>query len=129
LKFLFDGPVQDLVTFPTNCNQVSLAIVTECAAPSQVVNIEILEAATYLTAPVIARQDFFAQRRISDRGDPDSRPLMRNRVAHLAFSVGSDGSYVAAEQPTDSEHSGPCMELSDSKAAPARKSAQIISSE
>ena len=102
--------MQNLVAFPTKRDQVGFQVLSECAAPPQVVNIEILEAATYLTVPVITRQDLFAQRRISDRGDPDSRPLMRNRVAHLAFSVGSDGSYVAAEQPTDSEHSGPRME-------------------
>ena len=49
------------VAFPAERNQISLDIATKGATPSQVVNIEILEAATYLTAPVIALQDFFTQ--------------------------------------------------------------------
>jgi len=47
-----------------------------------VVNVEIVEAATCLTAPVIARQDFPTQLRIRDGGHSDSRRLLRNGVAH-----------------------------------------------
>ena len=118
-----------LVAFPAKRNQISLDVVPKCATPSQVVNIEILEAATYLTAPVITRQDFFAQPRIRHGRHSNSRPLLQDGVAHLAFSAGSDGPHVAAEQPMDAEDSGPCAELSVSKAAPAKKSAQIISRE
>jgi hypothetical protein len=117
------------VAFPAKRNQISLDIVTKRATPSQVVNIEILEAATYLTAPVIALQDFLSQPRVWDGRHTDLRPLLRNRIAHVAVSAGSDGPYVAAEPPMDAEDSGPCMELSISSAAPAKKSAQIISSE
>jgi len=53
-----------LVAFPAKRNQISFDIVTNCATPSQVMNIEILEAATYLTAPVVTHQDFFTQPRI-----------------------------------------------------------------
>jgi hypothetical protein len=56
---LFGRSMHYLVAFPAKCNQISLDIVTKRAAPSQVVNIEILEAATYLTAPVVTHQDFF----------------------------------------------------------------------
>jgi hypothetical protein len=56
---LLDGTVQNFVAFPTKRDQVGLQILSKSAAASQVVNIEILEAATYLTAPVIALQDFF----------------------------------------------------------------------
>ena len=69
------------------------------------VNIEILKAATYLTAPVIARQDFFPQPRIRHGLQLDSRPLLRNRVAHVAFSVGSDGPYILAEGAMNAEDS------------------------
>jgi hypothetical protein len=65
------------VAFSTKRNQISLAIVTEYAAPPQVVNVEILEAAALLTAPVITRQDFFAQRRVSDGGHSYSGSLFR----------------------------------------------------
>ena len=54
-------PVQKLVAFPTKRNQVGLCIVTKSAAPSQVVNIEILGASTFLTAPTVTLQDFSAQ--------------------------------------------------------------------
>jgi hypothetical protein len=50
-------------------------------------------------------------------------------VAHLVFSAGSDSPHVAAEQPMDAEDSWHFMELSVSKVAPAKKSAQIISRE
>ncbi|MGA8305276.1 MAG: hypothetical protein WB723_06340, partial [Candidatus Acidiferrales bacterium] len=52
--------MQRFVATSANRDQISLGIVTECAAPFQMVNIKILETATYLTAPVVARQDFFA---------------------------------------------------------------------
>jgi hypothetical protein len=55
------GPVQKLVAFPTNRDQVGLCIVTKAAAPSQVVHIEILGASTFLTAPTIPLQDFPTQ--------------------------------------------------------------------
>src|SRR6266481_285967 len=111
-----------LVAFPAKRNQIRLDVVTECAAPSQVVNIEILEGATYLTAPVVTHQDFFTQLRIRDGRYSNSRPLSQDGVAHLAFSAGSDGPHVAAERRMDDVHSGPCMEFSVSKAAPAKKS-------
>ena len=118
-----------LVAFPAKRNQISLDIVTKCATTSYVVNIEILEAATYLTAPAVTHQDFFTQPRIRDGRYSNSRPLSQDGVAHLAFSAGSDGPHVAAERRMDAEHSGPCMEFSVSKTAPAKKSAQIISRE
>ena len=61
---LFGRLMHCLVAFPAKRDQISLDIVTKCATPSQVVNIEILEAATYLTAPVVTHQDFFTQPRI-----------------------------------------------------------------
>ena len=126
---LLDGTVQNFVAFPAKRNQIRLDVVTKCAAPSQVVNIEILEGATHLTAPVVTQQDFFTQLRIRDGRYSNSRPLSQDGVAHPAFSVGSDGPHVAAERRVGAEHSGPCMEFSVSKAAPAKKSAQIISRE
>ena len=69
------------------------------------VNIEILEAATHLAAPVIARQDLLVQLCIRDGRCADSMPLLQNRVAHVAFSAGSDGPYVADEPPMDAEDS------------------------
>jgi hypothetical protein len=47
------------VAFPAERNQISLDIATKGATPSQVVNIKILEAPTYLTTPVVTHQDFF----------------------------------------------------------------------
>jgi hypothetical protein len=43
------------VALPAKRDQVGLSVVTEGTAPSHVVNIEILAAATDLAAPVIAR--------------------------------------------------------------------------
>ena len=94
-----------LVASPAKRNQISFDIVTNCATPSQVMNIEIFEAATYLTAPVVARQDLFTQPRIRDGRYSNSRLLSQDGVAHLAFSAGSDGSYAVAEQPMDAEDS------------------------
>ena len=44
-----------VVALPARRDQVGLSVVTEDSAQSHVVNIEILAAATDLTAPVIAR--------------------------------------------------------------------------
>jgi hypothetical protein len=118
-----------LVAFPAKRNQIGLGIVTECAASLQVVNIEVSETATSLTAPVVARQDIFTQLRIRDGRYSNSRPLLRDGVAHLAFSLGSDGSYVAAAHPMDAVDLRFCFDSAVSNAAPARKSAQIISRE
>ena len=52
--------MHQLVAFPTKRDQVGFQVVTKCATSSQGVNIEILEAATYLTAAVIALQDFLS---------------------------------------------------------------------
>lgn len=57
-------PVQNLVAFPTKRDQVGLCIVTQGAAPSDVVHIEIPRASTFLTAPTITFQDFPAQLRV-----------------------------------------------------------------
>ena len=54
---LLDGTVQNFVAFPTKRDQVGFKILSKCATSSQVVNVEILEATAYLTAPVIALQD------------------------------------------------------------------------
>jgi hypothetical protein len=126
---LLDGTVQNFVAFPTKRDQVSLQILSKSTSPSQVVNIEILEAATNLTAPVIALQDFFTQPWIWDGRHSDTASFLRNKVAHVGLSVGSDGLRVTAEQPMDAEDLWLFMELSLSNAAPAKKSAQIISSE
>jgi hypothetical protein len=46
--------VHNLVAFSTKGNQVGLSVVTHGAAPFHVVNIEILRASTFLTAPTVA---------------------------------------------------------------------------
>ena len=53
--------VQKLVAFPAKRDQVGLCVVTKAAAPSQVVNIEVLGTSTFLTAPTITLQDFSTQ--------------------------------------------------------------------
>jgi hypothetical protein len=93
-----------LVAFPAKRNQISLDIVTKCATPSQVVNIKILEAATYLTAPVIALQDSFAQPRIRNARQSNSRLFLRDRVVHLV-PAGLDGPYAPSEHPLGAEDS------------------------
>jgi hypothetical protein len=55
------NPVQDLVAFPTKRDQVGLCVVTKSAAPSDVVNIEVPGASTFLAALTIAFQDFPSQ--------------------------------------------------------------------
>jgi hypothetical protein len=60
-EFLFGSdPVQDLVAFPAQRDQVGLGIVAKSAAPSDMVNIEVLRAPTFLAAPTIAFQDFIS---------------------------------------------------------------------
>ena len=93
-----------LVAFPAKRNQIGLDIVTKCATPSQVVNIKILEAATYLTAPVIALQDSFAQPRIRNARQSNSRPFLQDRVNHLV-PAGLDGPHAPSEHPLDAEDS------------------------
>jgi hypothetical protein len=56
---LFGRLMRCFVAFPAERNQIALDIATKGATPSQVVNIKILEAPTYLTTPVVTHQDFF----------------------------------------------------------------------
>ena len=53
--------MQNLMACPAKCDQVGLRVVTKGAAPCRVVNIEILGASTFLTAPTITLQDFSPQ--------------------------------------------------------------------
>src|SRR5579863_9933544 len=59
-----DGPVQNLVAFPAKRDQVGFGVVTQRAAPSDVVNVQILRASTMLAPPTVAFQDFPTQARI-----------------------------------------------------------------
>jgi hypothetical protein len=59
--------VKRLEASSTDCDQISFGIVANCAAPFYVVDIEIREASTHLTAPVVTSQNFLAQLRISRR--------------------------------------------------------------
>jgi hypothetical protein len=65
-------PVQKLVAFPAKRDQVGLCVITKAAAPSQVVNIEILGASTFLTAPTVTLQDFSTQPDIYPKRHPTS---------------------------------------------------------
>ena len=78
------GPVQKLVAFPAKRDQVGLCIVTKSAAQSQVVNIEILRASTFLTAPTITLQDFSTQPDIQLGRLSNSRPFLRSGIIHGA---------------------------------------------
>lgn len=72
------GPVQSLVAFPTKCYEVLLRVVTEGAAPSHVVDIEIPEGSAFLTTPTVAFQDHTTQRRIKSRRQSNSGPFLRS---------------------------------------------------
>jgi hypothetical protein len=74
------GPVLKLVAFPAKRDQVGLGIITKAAAPSQVVNIEILGAFTFLTAPTITLQDFSTQPDIYPRRLSNSRSFLRSEL-------------------------------------------------
>jgi hypothetical protein len=50
--------VQNPVAFPTKRDQVGLDVITKGAASSDMVNIEVLRASTFLTSPAITFQDF-----------------------------------------------------------------------
>ena len=56
--------MQKLVAFPAKRDQVGLRVITEGAAGSHVVNIEIPEGSAFLAAPTITLQDFLMQPRI-----------------------------------------------------------------
>jgi hypothetical protein len=75
--------VQKLVAFPTKRDQVGFSIVTKGAASSHVMNIEIVGAATSLTAPTISLQDFSTQRRVRLSCQSNSRPFRGNRICHV----------------------------------------------
>jgi len=93
-------PVENLVAFPTKRDQVRLRVVTKGAAPSDVVNIEIPRASTFLTAPTIAFQDFPTQPRILPRRLSHSRPFGGEGTIHIAdSSVEAGCSEPANETP------------------------------
>jgi hypothetical protein len=51
------GSVQNLVAFSAKRDQVGLRVVTQRAAPSDVVNIEVLGGPTLLATPTVPFQD------------------------------------------------------------------------
>ena len=66
--------MRTLMAFSAKRDEVSLGIVTKRTPPSHVVNIEILEGSTRLTAPSITIQYFQTQFRIKLRCHLNSRP-------------------------------------------------------
>jgi len=50
-------PVHGLVAFPAKRDQVGFGVVAKRAAPSDVMNVKILRASTFLAAPTITFQD------------------------------------------------------------------------
>jgi hypothetical protein len=122
--------MQNLVAFPAKRDQVGLRVVTKGAASSDVVNIEILRASTFLAAPTIAFQDLPAQLRILPQRLSISKSFGRRRDIHVADSPVEAGcSEAANETPLAAEHPCFCSDSPAWRSAPARKSAQIISSE
>jgi hypothetical protein len=117
--------MQTLVALAAQRDEVGLRIITQRAAPSSVVNVEIFATAADLTAPVIARQDFFTQRSVQRWCDSDSGPLFRDRNAHVARSGEEICSGLTAGQSIEAEHSESNTDLSASNLVPSRKSAQI----
>ena len=63
-------------------DQIGLGVITDCATPFYVVNIEVLKASTHLTAPVVTSQDSLTEPLIRDGRHSDSRRFLRNGVAH-----------------------------------------------
>lgn len=76
-----------LMACPTKRDQVGLRVVTKGAAPCYVVNIEVLEASTLLTAPTITLQDFSTQHRIYAGRLSNSRPFSQSRIIHVAWPL------------------------------------------
>ena len=56
--------MENLVAFPTKCDQVGLCVVSKVASPSQMMNVEIPEGSAFLAAPTITLEDFLMQPRI-----------------------------------------------------------------
>jgi len=77
------GPMLKSVAFPTERDQVGLCVGTQGATRSQMVNIKILGASAFLTAPTITLQDFSTQRGIYRRRLSTSRPYVQGRVIHV----------------------------------------------
>jgi hypothetical protein len=50
--------VENLMAFPTKCDEVGLSVIPKSATPNHVMNVEILRASTTLTAPTISLQNF-----------------------------------------------------------------------
>jgi hypothetical protein len=94
--------VQILVAPPAKSNQIDLGIITERYTPSKVMNVEVLDTSTHLTAPV----------------NGVVHATLLDPVVHV---LGMNNRRIPGREP--------CEDLSVSKAAPAKKSAQIISSE
>ena len=122
--------MQDSVAFPAKRNQVGLDIITKGAAPSHVVNIEILRgihipdsanhhaprflsAASHMARTPSEFEVFFAKRNHS------FACFLQEPTVHA----------LRLSNRMDAADSGSSIDSSVSKAAPAKKSAQIISSE
>jgi hypothetical protein len=116
------------VAFPTKCDEVRFHVVTEGAAPSHVVDIEIPEGSAFLTTPTVAFQDHATQRPIKPQRRLNSLSFLRRRVIHLASSLTKPSApSLQVNHRQSFGHPIFGSDLPVSKAAPARKSAQIIS--
>ena len=119
-----------MVAFPTKCYEVSLRVVAEGAAPSHVVDIKIPEGSAFLTTPTVAFQDHATHHRIKLRRHSNSGLFLRRRGIHF-FSSHDETvcSEPANESPLVVGQPIFGSDLPVSRAAPAKKSAQIISSQ
>jgi len=113
---------------PAKRDQVSLRVVTEGASASHVVNVQISGRSALLAAPTVAFEDLATQLRILLRHRSNSRVFLRSRVIHFAVSpskLSARNPKMNHRLPSDKRYlfSDPPV----SRAAPARKSAQIIS--
>jgi hypothetical protein len=102
--------------------------VTMRTASSHVMNVEIFRASTVLAAPthLSPRLPQSASHRAEHL--PNSRTFLRNGITHV-LSMEAGCSEAADEKPRAAEHPRFGADPPISRAAPARKSAQIISTE
>jgi hypothetical protein len=120
--------VPGLVAFPAERDEIRLRVVTESASPSHVVNVQIPKRSALLAAPTVALQNDATQHRIRALRRSNSWPFLRSWVIHFALPPSKPVcSEPANKSPLVVGHPMFGSDLPVSKAALARKSAQIIS--
>ena len=118
-----------LVAPGAKCYEIFYEIVSQLAAPLNMVDLKIVHVPARLATPAIALQNFAAELAISFGGKPQARPLGTDSRQSVTLTFSMSCLFSGFRRPMTSRvrQGNRASWLPASRLTPARKSAQIIS--